>query len=157
MTPKQGPGQFQWSTGGWYGTQVGSTLWIFLLAATLFPKSTSAGVWTGICALAPNILGCILWMSRRKLAPYPALQMLIGIIGLFALLAMLAADHWVGLATIEPGWRKSPVESWWVLCIFPAMMVWFALMERAAVKRNKAKGDQSTALLTPSKTNPPKP
>ena len=33
--PMPGPGQFQWNTGGWFGGQLGGTLWILVGAATL--------------------------------------------------------------------------------------------------------------------------
>lgn len=35
MQSRVGPGRFQWNTGGWFGTQLGSTVWL-ILAPVLF-------------------------------------------------------------------------------------------------------------------------
>jgi len=72
----QGTGGFQWNTGGWFGGQIGSTLWLFIVAYETLPKSASAAAWLAFCAAAPNILGCLLWQKRDRLRPYPAFSVL---------------------------------------------------------------------------------
>ena len=139
MKPKLGTGAFQWNAGGWFGSQLGSTLWLFILAGEMVPKSVFAATWLFVCAAAPNILGCILWMKRDRLAPYPAIQFLIAAIGAGTLVALLVADHFLVLASIDSRWKSSPRQAYWVLCIFPMLMAQAAWLERSASKRGKTR------------------
>ena len=137
MKAKQGNGRVQWKAGGWFGGQVGSTVWLFILAGETFQKSPPAAMWLTFCAVAPNVLGYMLWMNRGRLAPHPALQFLIAGIGLFSMLALLTADYFHVLPIIDSRFMTSPRQGYWVMLIFPLLMAQFALMERASVKRNK--------------------
>jgi len=42
-TPKAGSGKFQWNTGGWFGSQIGSTLWLLLLGVTILNTNVIIG------------------------------------------------------------------------------------------------------------------
>jgi len=130
MNPKQGTGSFQWNAGGWFGSQLGSTLWLAAAACMVFPKSPSAAAWLAFCAVAPNIMGCILWTKRDKLAPYPAIQCLVATIGVFTLLAILLADHFLLLPVIDSRLMTSPRRVYWVVCLFPVLMAWFAFLNK---------------------------
>ncbi len=136
MKVKQGNRKFRWNTWGWFGSQIGSTAWLFIVAADTVPKSALAATWLASCAAAPNILGCILWMKRDRLAPYPAIQLLITGIGVFTLLALLIADHFSVLPIIDSRLMASPRQAYWLLCIFPLLMAWFAYMEHTQANRN---------------------
>jgi hypothetical protein len=126
MKAKGSSGRFQWNAGGWFGSQLGSTVWLFILAGEMLPKSSLVATWLGLCAAAPNILGCILRMKRDRLAPYPALQSLVGGIGAFTLLALLIADHFHVLPILDSRLMTSPRQAYWVMCIFPLLMAQFA-------------------------------
>jgi hypothetical protein len=137
MKAKQGNGRFQWNAGGWFGGQVGSTVWLFILAGETFQKSPHAAMWLTFCAAAPNVLGCLLWTRRDRLAPHPTLQFLIAGIGLFSILALFIADYFHVLPIIDSRFMTSPRQGYWVMLIFPLLMAQFALMELAGVNRNK--------------------
>lgn len=58
--PLLGPGCFQWNTGGWFGSQLGSTAWMLVGAVVLIPHAAEvAGVWLSCFAVA-NAIGS--WM-----------------------------------------------------------------------------------------------
>jgi len=118
----QGTGGFQWNTGGWFGGQIGSTLWLFIVAYETLPKSASAAAWLAFCAAAPNILGCLLWQKRDRLRPYPAIQCLIAALGMFTLLALVVADHFLVLPILDSEGIASPHRAYWLLCLFPVLM-----------------------------------
>lgn len=135
MKPKQGTGRFQWNAVGWFGSQIGSTVWLLILAGETVPKSALAAGWLAFCAIAPNILGSILWIKRDRLAPYPAIQFLVAGIAVFTLLALMLADHFLVLPIIDSRFATSPRQGYWVMCMFPILMARFAWLERAASKR----------------------
>ncbi len=88
-TPVQGTGAMQWNAGGWFGGQIGGSCWL-LVAAVLYAVM---GLYTvalavGGCFLAANIVGTMLWRRRFRMAPYPAMQLLVLVLFLAALGAM---------------------------------------------------------------------
>lgn len=123
---------FQWNAGGWFGGQLGGTLWMLIGGVCLFPvDGTVAGITLGAFA-AVNGFGLWLWASRRRLRPHPALQALIGATGIAAL----------GLFVLWSGLPREGTEAafgdqaryfnfWWLL-IFPGLMLMFFLRERGA-------------------------
>jgi hypothetical protein len=74
--PMVGRGFFHWSTGGWFGTQLGGTAWM-LLAATWVARASPwlATVWL-FCFAVVNAVGIWLWLRRDQIAPSPAFQLL---------------------------------------------------------------------------------
>src|SRR5688572_9898745 len=87
----QNPRASHWNAGGWFGSQLGSTAWLFVAAFVLGTESPgSAAVLFG-CALAANLIGCVLWSQRARLDPYRASQLLVFV----AALAGLAATRWL--------------------------------------------------------------
>ncbi len=139
MRAKDGSGRFQWNAGAWFGAEAGSTAWLFILAGETAPKSSVAVTCLGICAAAPWVLGYMLWRKRDRLAPYPAIQALVACIGAFTLLALLIADYFQVLAVIEARIMTTPRQAYWILCIFPLLMIQFAFLERAALNRKRSK------------------
>lgn len=142
--PRPGPGQFQWNAGGWFGGQLGCTLWILVGAATLVLESPGVAAWWALCFAAANAVGLAMWRRRDRLRPFPAIQGLIAACGLAGLLAV-AALHAFGPDSAKLGvsWRdgrlvREAVPGGSLLSIYailllgvPAMMAWFAVMERA--------------------------
>jgi hypothetical protein len=129
-----GPGLFQWSTGGWFGTQIGSTLWLPLSAWHLGPLDASlAGFLAGLF-LCVNLIGTLLWLRRDRIAPYGALQLLIAVVGLVFLSALVAMDASGRLGDFEPRLREHPGVMYGGVAMFPAMMLLFHLRERGALR-----------------------
>ncbi|MHC5113621.1 MAG: hypothetical protein ACYTGP_04240 [Planctomycetota bacterium] len=132
LTPKPGPGRFQWNQGGWFGAQVGGSLWLMILAGLMFARDWRLGVLTLACFLAPNVVGTMLWMRRDRIAPYPAIQIMLGTLGVSAVVAVgaaWAADRLEGLYG-----TADPVTWLLALLVVPGMMVLFHFMERAGVR-----------------------
>lgn len=123
---KQGPGAFQWNLGGWFGAQLGATLWLAILGCVLVMQGEPAGWLLVACAFIPNLIGTALWYRRNLLAPYPAIQTLLGVCGLAAAAAMLGIRS-SGLSTSEVG-----LPSLWFLLMYPGLMVAFLLQERSS-------------------------
>jgi len=124
-TPKAGSGRFQWNTGGWFGAQIGSTLWLLILGAIILNKNTIMGSVLLFLFLLPNMTGWILWRERHRIEPYPAIQSLLGMIGLSSLFAVIILDLSGYIAKLEPGMQTSPKQVYGYLLIFPVLMIAF--------------------------------
>ena len=134
---KEGPGLFQWNGGGWFGAQLGMSLWIALLGGALLMSSRPVGTWLIVLALVANALGVLLWTRRDRLEPYPALQVLLGIGGVTAVIAFVAVAR-AGVPSEESG-----LPTPWFLLMYPGLMLTFHLRERAA-RRAMADGEASS-------------
>ena len=129
MQCKRGTGGFQWSTGGWFGAQVGSTCWLFFGAISFLSQTALlAAVWFG-CLVLANLVGTVIWMNRGKVDPYGALQVLLLVIFALTTIAMVSAD-WLGFLG-ELGQRvEHPRLLYFVLLMFPALMTMFHFQNR---------------------------
>jgi hypothetical protein len=127
-TPKAGTGRFQWNTGGWFGAQIGSTLWLFLLGAMILNANAVIGFVLLFLFILPNLVGWIIWRERHRIEPYPAIQALLGMIGFSSLFAVIILDLSGYLAKLEPGMRDIPKQAYWYLLIFPVMMIAFHVL-----------------------------
>jgi hypothetical protein len=132
--PKRGAGTFQWNLGGWFGAQIGSTLWLFIMGGILVSKDLVPGLVVIGCGLAPNLLGFLLWGRRDRIAPYTAIQTLFLVMGLCTLLAFIAIDSSGRVGELDPS-MKSPRHMYWMLLIFPALMGLFHFHERAGKRK----------------------
>lgn len=56
----------QWNA-GWFGLQLGGTLWLLIMALVLVGRSSTAATVFG-CFLIPNLFGTWLWFSRVRLS-----------------------------------------------------------------------------------------
>lgn len=141
--PMAGAGQFQWNTGGWFGALVGGTSWLLVGAVFMVPRAPLLAAWWGACFLAANAVGFEMWRRRDRLRPYPAIQALMATCGVAGLLAVVALHAfgpdavklglaWRGGLPAREGFLGGPLSSLYgVLLIgIPAMMGWFAVMER---------------------------
>jgi hypothetical protein len=124
-TPSQ---PFRWNAGGWFGSQLGGTLWLLLLALLVFPKDALAASVVLACFAGANLVGIWLWRRRQRIAAYPALQGMIAACGVASLIALAFLDS----RPESPGF--APSIPYWVLLIFPAVMVVFLLQRRSAAR-----------------------
>lgn len=134
-TPRVGPGRFQWNAGAWFGAGIGASMWLAGAAAVLMRENVTASVVAMACFLVPNVAGIALFLRRDRVAPYPALQLLVLLIGL-ASMAFIVYLNRVGLAAAvdrrlgfgERGFILVPV-------LFAGLLAWFHAMERSARKK----------------------
>ena len=127
-----GPLASHWQAGGWFGSQLGGTAWLFVAALVIASQSlTSAAVLLG-CGVAVNLVGCLLWVQRARLDPYRALQVLVAA----TVLAGAAATRWLELrgefALLDP--RVSPRTMYLLLAV-----LWLTLATVFAYKRRAAR------------------
>jgi hypothetical protein len=136
-------GAFHWNAGAWFGAQLGSTLWLFILGAVLSARDRStSGTAIIALAVAANGIGLILWEHRDRMRPYPAIEALVATVGCAGFVAFILLDGtstW-GLAAAQTGGSRPPYP---VLLVFPAMMGLFALQEHAARRAQRRRGDGS--------------
>lgn len=138
MVAKQsrlGPGRFQWNTGGWFGTQLGSVVWLLIAASTVLPERLEAGVVALSCFLVPNTFGLILYLNRRRVAPYPAIQWLICVIGAVSVIFVVYLNRSGLVQEIDPRLSYGQWGFYLLPALFGGMMGLFHVLERNAVKR----------------------
>ncbi len=126
---RRGTGRFQWNRGGWFGGQIGATLWLVLLGCLSMAQGRLAGAAVLALGLLPNLVGLLLWRRRHRLPPYPAVQLLFATAGISALVSMLVLLHsGVSLSSLQLP------SGLWFLGIYPGLMLVFYLQERAGRK-----------------------
>ncbi len=120
--PQKGTGQLQWDT-GWWGCQLGGTIWLLLYGCILLATGEYQIGLIGLGSfLVPNLLGLTLWIRRDRISPYPALQFLCAVIGVCSLvfIAVLNRTQHSSLNLEE-----SALSMYWFLLVFPGVMLVF--------------------------------
>jgi len=122
---------FQWSPGGWFGTSIGSTLWLLIGSVVLFRLAPLAGfVWLAAFTLA-NCLGLALWAKRQRLPAYSAFQFFLCSLAVLSLVSMATAD-WSGhLPALVSGSQHPRLIAYGAILVFPLLMLLFYFRERA--------------------------
>jgi hypothetical protein len=137
---RPGPGAFQWSQGAWFGSQIGGTAW--LLAGVVQAPSPVPGlrlVWLTAFLLV-NAVGLTLWWRRDRLAPFPALMILLASCALAATV-VLGVTAWfappVGVRNtiMSRGEALRALAGLWVLILI--LGGFFVSLERAALRQSR--------------------
>jgi len=130
--PRMGSGSFQWNTAGWFGGQIGSTIWILIVGILALFYNIPAGLLVISFFLLPNAIGYFLWHNRDRLEPYPAVQCLMASIFLFSFFTFLAYDL-SGLASqLGPKSVRSYRNFYFILLLYPGLMIQFYFLNRGA-------------------------
>jgi hypothetical protein len=138
--PRRGPGAFQWNAGGWFGSQVGSTLWLLILGALLFTQGrTQAGATALVAFAISNAIGTWLWSRRVHVAPYPAIQALVAVMGMATLAVFVGLDYLGELAALDPQGAARPGWAYGLLAMYPGLMLLFFVQERAARRSSRVR------------------
>ena len=131
---------FVWNTGGWFGSQIGSTVWMLFSGLSLLFSDPFSGL-VCLCGFAfVNAAGWYLWERRKKLDPYVGFQRLA-----FTLAVVCAS---LSLVLYCRG-LLSTRESILLMAMTPVLMTFLAL-QNWVVKRNQGQrpdGDQSNQYL----------
>lgn len=133
--PRRGSGRFQWNTSGWFGGQVGGTLWIFGVGISACSMGhPGAGAIILAAGVATNITGVALWRNRHRIAPYAAIQGLILLLGLAMLTTFITLDV-TGLPFVYKFGQYRSEEMacsyYWFLATIPALLVLFWIKNRS--------------------------
>lgn len=125
---------FSWNPGGWWGSQIGSTLWMLLLGILLLRKDALAA---GVCLAAftaTNLVGLALWLARRRVSAFAAIEGLLATLSVAIAVVVVVANQ-RGLSVSEPGALVSTSVPYLLVFMGPGMMLLFYLKERAYRRR----------------------
>ena len=127
---------FAWNAGGWFGTQLGCTLWLLILGFVLFSKDALAA-WVCLAGfLVLNAWALYLWRSRKQLSAYAGLQRFLLAASVIIAL-VIAVVNGRGLSEPPtPGALVSTYLPHWVIAVAPALMLLFFWRERK-IKRGQ--------------------
>ena len=134
-TARKGSGRFQWNAGGWFGSQVGSTFWLLLLAIVLVPGFPGVAVIVFVCFVVPNIIGLVLWSRRNRIEPYAAIQYFIAAAGVSSLVAFICWDR--SGYFVEANRQIQGGVSYWILLIFPVVMLMFHFLNKGSTPNDQ--------------------
>ncbi|MDH3380874.1 MAG: hypothetical protein OEQ39_28510, partial [Gammaproteobacteria bacterium] len=84
--------QLIWNSSGWFGSQLGGTVWILIAAAIALGHDAWIGLILLVIFLIPNIVGYLLW-QQRKFSCHASIQILFVLSGLSGLLAIYVLDR----------------------------------------------------------------
>jgi len=117
--------KMEWNAGGWFGGQLGGTVWILVAAAlSAFHDVSIGGVLLGLF-LVPNIVGYLFWRTRWW-SCYAATQWLIGLMGICGLLAVYVLDRGSLWLEIQTGGSGSAQSGYFIVGgVFALMMLVF--------------------------------
>ena len=85
-------GRLDWNAGGWFGSQLGATVWILVSAAISMGMASAAAALLLLLLLLPNMLGLYLWRSR-SLTCNASTQLLFAACGIAGALAIFVLDR----------------------------------------------------------------
>ncbi len=132
---KLGSGQFQWNAGGWFGAQLGGSLWMLILGFTLLGRQPGLGALALALALLVNATGFLLWWRRDRLAPYPCIQGLLALVCVATLILLVTFDATGRLALLDPRFRDNPRGLYTIVLMFPGLMALFHFQNRMGKKK----------------------
>jgi hypothetical protein len=132
-TPLAGSGCLRWNAVSWFGLQFGLTFWLLPLAVGMWSQG-GRGLALAVvaCLFVPNLLGLVLWTRRDRVRPYPAVRLLVLAAGISAGVA-LALVTWASTFGIA----RAAANPWWLLLLFPALLLVFRFVERGGRKADK--------------------
>ena len=108
--------KLSWNAGGWFGSQVGGTVWILVAAGLSAVEDVSIGlVLLGIFTV-PNVVGYLLW-RRKPLSCYAAIQALIGLAGVCSVFAIYVLDRAQLWGEIQSGGSVSAQSGYFIVGI----------------------------------------
>ncbi len=105
-----------WNIGGWFGGQLGATVWILVAGILTAIRDFPAGALVILLFIIANVVGIVLGKSRA-LTCYASTQLLIvvsGFCGLFSVFVIENANAWM---QIQTGGQVSAQSSYWIISL----------------------------------------
>ena len=104
---------------------MGCSVWILVTAGLSVVRDVSTGVMLFGLFVVPNIVGYLLWRSK-KLSCYAATQTLVGLMGIGSLLAVYVLDRGELWREIQSGGSSSAQSGYFVVgAVFAILMLMF--------------------------------
>lgn len=120
QTDRESP--FGWNAGGWFGTLLGSTLWLLVLGIGATPVDLAAGTVAILSFAVGNLWGILLWRRRDRLTAYSGLQwLMVGLLVVFAAVVLTTNSR-----------VPSFYLPYWAIAVPLPLMAFFWIRQRAA-------------------------
>lgn len=103
-----------WNVGGWFGGQLGGTVWMLVAGILTAIRDFPIGMFVVLLFAIPNVIGIVLWLSR-KLSCYASTQLLIGVSGVCGLVTVYALENANVWIQIQTGGQVSAQSSYWII------------------------------------------
>jgi len=129
------PSAFSWNAGGWFGSQLGCTLWLLILGLVLLWKDAFAA-WACVGGFVVlNAWGLVLWSRRERLSAYSAMQRFLAAASVVIGVVAVVVNGRGASEPPAPGALVSTYLPYWVILAAPGLMLLFFLRERSARSR----------------------
>ena len=116
-----------WNAGGWFGGQIGATMWILIAGILTLVRDLTTGLIVVCLFASANVVGLFLWVSRQ-LSCYASTQILIGFSGVCGLATVCVLDRANGWEPIQTGGQISAYASYYLIgMVFGGLMLMFYL------------------------------
>ena len=132
--------QMQWNLGGWLGGQLGGSVWMLVAGLLSFFENPIAATTVIALFAVANLIGIIMWLRRKRLSPYAAIQMLLPVLGVFGLAAVFVLDRAGVYETIQIGGTISAQATYAtiVLVVAALMLIFYFRFGRKSAKKGEA-------------------
>jgi len=118
--------QMQWTLGGWFGAQVGGTIWIFVAGMLSLWVDVNTALLVIALFILANLAGIASWRRRATRSAYAGIQFLMPIVGVAGLAAIYALDRQSIYESIQVGGTISAQSSYGIIIlVVAALMVMF--------------------------------
>jgi hypothetical protein len=107
-----------WNAGGWFGTQLGCTVWLLPLGVGLVPEDVVSGVVALAGFAACNMWGWALWRRRVVVPAHTGVQILLGGVALVVAAVVLVANARV----------PSVYLPYWAMAAIPVLMAFLLVV-----------------------------
>lgn len=112
-----------WNAGGWFGGQIGATVWMLVAGVLTAFRHWPAGLLVVALFAIPNALGWYFWRSRR-LSCYASSQWLIAVAGSCGLAVVYVLDSVNAWSAIQTSGQVSAEETYWIIAlVFSGIML----------------------------------
>ncbi len=116
-----------WNIGGWFGGQLGATLWILVAGILTAVRDFPTGMFVVLLFAISNAVGLVLWQSR-KISCYASIQLLIGVSGVCGLVTVYALANANAWTQIQTGGQVSAQSSYGIIgLVYGGLMLMFYL------------------------------
>lgn len=147
IKPRMGAGRFQWNAGGWFGSVVGTTLWMLVVAGFLIANRQWLAVVPIGCFVIINSIAWVLWSRRGQRDPFSSLMILLASVGVAVPIALATIASGTPPLPTQMNWTSSALGIVAVVLLVPAMMAWFYILERRARQSLACTDDQNVDAM----------
>ena len=115
----------QWNAGGWFGGQVGATLWMLISGALTAVRDLSTGLTVIALFACANVVGLTLWL-RRRLSCYASIQLLLAVSGICGLTTVYLLENKNLWSRNQTGGQVTALSTYWIIVlVFGGIMLMF--------------------------------